>query len=256
MSEPRAWDDLAPRIASALVMAGLGLGAIWLGGWAFLVFASVIAGLMVWEAARMFGSPRPVLDGGFAGLALFLALALPGGFSLPLLFISALVSAGMVTRDRGLYALFHAGILLAAFALLDWRAGEGLALTLWLIAVIIASDVMGYFAGRLLGGPKFWPRVSPKKTWSGTVAGWAGAAAVGAGFAAATPLGWALAPLSVLVAFAGQMGDIAESAVKRRMGVKDSSNLIPGHGGVLDRCDALMGAALFTFLLTLAGFGG
>jgi phosphatidate cytidylyltransferase len=258
MSEPRAWDDLAPRILSALVMAALGLGLIWLGGWPFLVFVSVIAGLMVWEAARMFGSPRPLLDGGFAGLVLFLSVALPGGFSIVLLLVSALVSAGMVTRDRAIYGVFHAAILLAAFALTGWRDEAGLAATLWLIAVVIASDVLGYFAGKMIGGPKFWPRVSPKKTWSGTIAGWLGGGLVGLCFVATTPLGWALAPLSMLVAFAGQMGDIAESAVKRRMGVKDSSNLIPGHGGVLDRLRrADGGVALHAILLALMlGFGG
>ena len=120
---------------------------------------------------------------------------------------------------------------------------------LWLLLIVIASDVAGYFAGRILGGPKFWPRFSPKKTWSGTVAGWIGAALVGFGFWAAglgsAHLLWA----SPLVALAGQMGDIAESAIKRRAGVKDSSNLIPGHGGFLDRFDALAFAAILTVVL-------
>ena len=115
---------------------------------------------------------------------------------------------------------------------------------LWLVAVVVASDTMGYFAGRLIGGPKFWPRISPKKTWSGTVAGWVGAGLVGAGFAAAGTVPWAYALLSPLIALAGQVGDIVESWIKRRAGAKDSSRLIPGHGGVLDRFDALVGAVL------------
>ena len=101
----------------------------------------------------------------------------------------------------------------------------------------------------MIGGPKFWPRVSPKKTWSGTLAGWACAAVAGAVFAGPTGAGPALVPVSVVVAFAGQMGDIAESAVKRRVEVKDSSDLIPGHGGVLDRFDALLGGAVAAVLL-------
>ncbi len=109
----------------------------------------------------------------------------------------------------------------------------------------------GYFAGRLLGGPKFWPRISPKKTWSGTLAGWALAAAVGWGMARhagidAAPL---LAALSAVTAFAAQMGDIGESWIKRRMGVKDSSGLLPGHGGVMDRFDGMTGASVFLYLL-------
>jgi phosphatidate cytidylyltransferase len=121
------------------------------------------------------------------------------------------------------------------------------------VAIVVVSDVAGYFAGKALGGPKFWPRISPKKTWSGTVAGWIGAGLVGAVFADPTGAGLALVPVSVLVGFAGQMGDIAESAAKRMQGVKDSSNLIPGHGGVLDRFDAMLGAALMAGLLLATG---
>ncbi len=118
----------------------------------------------------------------------------------------------------------------------------------WLVLVVVASDIMGYFAGRMLGGPKFWPRVSPKKTWSGTVAGWVGAAAVGLVLVVMGHAGPAIVVLSPLVALAGQMGDIVESLLKRRAGVKDASRLIPGHGGVLDRFDALIGAVLAVWL--------
>jgi phosphatidate cytidylyltransferase len=111
------------------------------------------------------------------------------------------------------------------------------------------SDVAGYFAGRMLGGPKFWPRVSPKKTWSGTIAGWIGAALVGAIWAAWLDAGWETIGISVALAMMAQMGDIAESAVKRKVGVKDSSNLLPGHGGLFDRFDAMLGAALMLLVI-------
>ena len=115
----------------------------------------------------------------------------------------------------------------------------------WLALVVIASDIMGYFAGRFIGGPKFWPKVSPKKTWSGTIAGWIGAALVGAvlmlmGQASAEIIG-----ISIALAIAGQFGDVAESALKRQMGVKDSSNILPGHGGMFDRFDAMLGLQFF-----------
>ena len=118
------------------------------------------------------------------------------------------------------------------------------------MTVVIATDVFGYFAGRTFGGPKFWPSISPKKTWSGTSAGWIAAGVVGFIFALFTDAGWSIVWVSMVLSFASQMGDIAESALKRRMKVKDSSTLIPGHGGPLDRFDALLGAALFMLLVT------
>lgn len=249
MSAARHWHDLMPRILSGLAMAAAGAVLIWLGGWPFRLLACAVAGLMIWEAARMFALPRPGADGALAAGVLLLAVLLPGHFTLPLILASVLVSAARAKEARGLYATAHVAILLTCFGLVLWRDTAGLAGLVWLVAVVVASDVLGYFAGRSLGGPKFWPSISPKKTWSGTVAGWAGAALVGLAFMPASGLGPVLVLLSVLLAFAGQMGDIAESAMKRKMGVKDSSNLIPGHGGVLDRFDALMGASAVTLLL-------
>jgi phosphatidate cytidylyltransferase len=138
--------------------------------------------------------------------------------------------------------------VLAGFGMMALRDDFGVIWMLWLVAVVVASDVAGYFAGRMIGGPKFWPRVSPKKTWSGTVAGWLGGAAVGAGVAAATEAGAGLVGVSVAVAMAAQMGDIAESAIKRHVGVKDSSALLPGHGGLLDRFDGMLGASVFVLI--------
>lgn len=253
MSGAARWHDLAPRIASGVALAAGGALVLWLGGWVFTVAACAICGIMVWEASRMFDAPAPVQDGALAAVAMFLAVVLPGLFVVPLLAVSALVAAARAGRDKGLCLGFHLGLLLCVLALIVLRNDAGLAVALWLVAVVVATDVAGYFAGRALGGPKFWPAVSPKKTWSGTVAGWVAAAAVGAAFAAPTGVGMALVPVSVLVAFAGQMGDIAESAVKRRAGVKDSSALLPGHGGLLDRFDALMGAAAAAMLLWSLG---
>jgi phosphatidate cytidylyltransferase len=127
---------------------------------------------------------------------------------------------------------------------------------MWLVLVVVVTDVVGYFAGRAIGGPKFWPRVSPKKTWSGTVAGWAVAVAVALLFMPLLAAGPGLIVASVLIAMAGQAGDIAQSAIKRHAGVKDSSNLIPGHGGVMDRFDALVAAALVELVLAQTGFLG
>lgn len=244
MNAPAQWHDLAPRVLSGVAMAVGGAALVWTGGWMFTVAVCVLAGLMIWECTGLFDvegrASLPILG----TAALFGALHLPGMIVLPLLLAVAFVAAGQSGRDKGLYALCVLWVLLGCYMMVVLREQAGLIWVIWLVLVVVVSDVAGYFAGRMLGGPKFWPRISPKKTWSGTVAGWVGAAIIGAVFAVPTGAGLMLVPISVLVGFAGQMGDIAESAVKRRVGAKDSSSLIPGHGGVLDRFDAMLGAGL------------
>jgi phosphatidate cytidylyltransferase len=137
-------------------------------------------------------------------------------------------------------------VMLTGFGLVSLRIGVGIEAVVWLVGVVILCDIGGYFAGRMLGGPKFWPAISPKKTWSGTAAGWICAAIWGFAFG-----GIGLAIVSIVIAFAGQLGDILESYLKRRAGIKDSSNLIPGHGGVLDRFDALVAAIVALMVLSM-----
>ena len=140
-------------------------------------------------------------------------------------------------------------ILLAGFGLVQIRDDMGFGWLMWLVLVVVTTDVVGYFAGRAIGGPKFWPRVSPKKTWSGTAAGWVGAAIIGALFSFNAGIGLQLIGISIAVSMASQMGDMAESGMKRRLGVKDSSTLIPGHGGLLDRFDGMLGASVFLLII-------
>ncbi|WP_297543212.1 phosphatidate cytidylyltransferase [Roseovarius sp.] len=253
MSGAARWADLWPRLASGVVLIVVGAVEIWLGGLPFAALVCVLAGAMMWEAARMFAAPDALRSGVLAAVALALALWLPGIMVMPLLLAAVVVASSSVARERGPFFALALWALLGCYAMGTLRAEAGLVWVLWLVAVVVISDVAGYFAGRILGGPKFWPRFSPKKTWSGTIAGWIGAAVIGLIFAGPTGAGLALVPLSVLVGFAGQMGDIAESAVKRLRGVKDSSNLIPGHGGVLDRFDAMLGAALVVVTIWALG---
>ena len=260
MTASPKWDDLAPRLASGAVMVIIGLLGVWLGGiWWHLLIAA-ICGVMVWELAVMLqgaSSDRMLMLGGIAGGAAMLAIELPAGFALPLLLAPALVGVGLLHRRAPTYMIYTAVILMAGYGMMALRDDFGLVWMLWLVLVVFVTDVGGYFAGRMLGGPKFWPRVSPKKTWSGTVAGWICAGIVGAVFAGWQDTSWVLVPVSALLAFAGQLGDIAESAIKRHTGVKDSSALIPGHGGVLDRFDAMVAvAALALVLVYLGAFGG
>jgi phosphatidate cytidylyltransferase len=244
------WNDLGPRLISGGLFAVVGLFAMWLGGHPFHAFVAVICGIMVWEVARMVGAASAsVALGCLAAVALFLLVTLPAGYSLPLVFVPALVGITRLERHRVSYALFSSAILVASFGLIHLRDDFGFIWMVWLALIVIASDILGYFAGRLIGGPKFWPKVSPKKTWSGTIAGWIGAALVGLVYAWKGMAGGEIIGISIALAIAGQFGDIAESALKRRMGVKDSSSILPGHGGMFDRFDAMLGASLFLLLV-------
>lgn len=266
MTASNKWSDLRTRLVSGVLLLAVGLFCLWWGGWALVLLAAAVAGTGVWELARMTGpgaALRPEVLGALAA-ALSLVAALAAGPAVAVAALAAVPLAGLAgpRRDLLVWLAYAFAIMLAVHGLVGLRAEIGLRFVLWLVLVVVASDVLGYFAGRILGGPKFWPRVSPKKTWSGTVAGWIGAALVGLAFARGQGGDAAgLVLLSVLTAFCAQMGDIAESAIKRRAGIKDSSALIPGHGGVLDRFDALIGALVFLAALRLAqvplpGFGG
>lgn len=239
------WADLRTRVLSAIVMIAVGAVEIWLGGTAFAALVVVLTATMVWELASMTAPSRlrtPVTLAAVTGGALVLALVLRSELAVLFLMVPTLLLVLTPRRDRRLAGVYALAIMLAGYGLIDLHQDAGSTAILWLVAVVVATDVLGYFVGRLVGGPKFWPAISPKKTWSGTVAGWIGAALVGLVMVGTVGSSWLLVPLSALVAFAGQMGDIVESWIKRRSGVKDASHLIPGHGGVLDRFDALVGA--------------
>tara|TARA_R110000850_G_scaffold2592_36_gene12315 strand:+ start:5564 stop:6352 length:789 start_codon:yes stop_codon:yes gene_type:complete len=246
------WSDLTARLGSAAAMVLVGSVGIWLGGLGFHVLVALICGLMVWELVgilRPAGGQAQSLLGGLTGAAVLLSVYLPVGFALPLLLGPALVGFGQLARNRTIYMVFTVMILMTGFGMIQVRDEMGVSWMMWLVTVVIVTDVVGYFAGRMIGGPKFWPAVSPKKTWSGTTAGWIGAALVGLFFALYANVGLQLIGVSVAVSMASQMGDISESAMKRKMGIKDSSNLIPGHGGLLDRFDGMLGASVFLLIM-------
>lgn len=252
--DPGRWGDLRPRVLSAIVMVAVGAAEIWLGGPSFAVLVVLLTAGMIWELATITAPVqrnRPLVMAGIAAAALGGALVFRSDLAAAALLVPSVALALTPRRDRRISAIYAAAIMVAGYGLVSLRETAGTTGIIWLVMVVVMSDVAGYFAGRMIGGPKFWPAVSPKKTWSGTVAGWIGAVVVGLAFVAAGKGGMLLVLLSPVVAFAGQMGDIVESWLKRRAGVKDSSHLIPGHGGLLDRFDALIGATVLVMLLGL-----
>ncbi len=251
-SDPGRWSDLSTRVVSGAVMVVVGLWAVWMGQDVFHVFVALVCGAMVWELVLMLSPATRQIAlqlGALAGAAVLLAIYLPAIFALPVLIAPALVGFGQLKQNKTIYLVFTALVLLAGYGMMSVRDDLGFIWMLWLVLVVVITDIAGYFAGRMIGGPKFWPSISPKKTWSGTSAGWVGAGVIGIIFALYTDTGLGLVVISMVVAFASQLGDIAESFIKRKMGVKDSSSLIPGHGGLLDRFDGMLGASVFLLVL-------
>jgi phosphatidate cytidylyltransferase len=246
--------DLATRLGSGAVLAGIGIAAIWAGGLWFEALALLAAAVMIWELARMQAPADragPVALAALALGALTVAHFLPPPWALAPLLAPGLLALATRRPDAAVFAAYGTAVMIASYGLVAFRDEYGGLWLAWLVVVVAATDIAGYFAGRLIGGPKFWPRVSPKKTWAGIVAGWVAGAVVGLAFLGFTTAGRDLPWISAALAFASQLGDVAESAIKRRAGVKDASHLIPGHGGLLDRFDALLGGALFMLVVSL-----
>lgn len=270
MSAATNWGDLGPRVASGVVLAALGFGLLYLGGVPLLLGLAAIGGLAMWELHRMLGGQMPRMAGGLAATgvaaactAQIFAFATGDGlwagvylspWIVPLIGLAVWGGVQSVAdRHRWIFTSYGLLVLFALVGLFYLRVRYDWRLALLVVGVVVATDIAGYFAGRFLGGPKFWPRVSPKKTWSGTVAGWIAAALV-----AWALLGWDPAMvlgIAPLLSLASQMGDAAQSAIKRRVGIKDASSLIPGHGGVLDRFDAMIGASAVATLVMVIGGG-
>lgn len=210
---------LLTRVLSAAVLAPIAIAAVYFGGWPFAVFWGVAALVALWEWFRIVGGPRHYV--------------------------------------WSLAGLLYAALLLLAPVILRTDPAYGIAAIFFLFAIVWTTDIAGYFAGRAIGGPKLAPAISPKKTWSGAIAGLAGAMALvafGAHYLPETRVVPLLGVAALLSVFS-QVGDLGESALKRRFNVKDSSQIIPGHGGVMDRLDGFWAAAVCAAIIGLARGG-
>lgn len=252
--------DLGKRAIAGLVMAILAAVVIYLGGWYFAAVMMVVLVLMAWEWARLTMSDSrrryavlgvvllPLL---LMGLLQYWVTAAPtatqalvaGSIGAALLLVSMLLIrrvGGWPERLWAVVGIVYLGVPAVAFlALRDLP--HGMQLVFWLVIVVVATDVFAYLTGRSLGGPKLAPRISPGKTWSGLAGGVAGAVVLGTLAAGLGEWGWLQGGLFAgILAVVAQSGDLFESFVKRRAGVKDSGQLIPGHGGMLDRLDGYL----------------
>ena len=247
--------NLSTRIIAAAVLIPLAIAIAYAGGWLWTALVTLAAiGLYVeWLMVVGATAEKRVVATGVAALAV-------AGFSLAIGRIDAalavlaigLVAVALMTPVRRNWAaagILYAGVAEIASVLLRHDAVKGFVALVFVLLIVWVTDSGGYFAGRGIGGPKLWPRVSPKKTWAGAVGGLVASLAVACAFAV-LDLGKAgpLLTISGVLSVVSQLGDLFESAVKRRFGVKDSSQIIPGHGGLLDRLDGFVAAVAFAAL--------
>ena len=251
--------DLWPRVAAAVAMGSVALAATWIGGFLFAAFWWLASIVVLWEWQRLVGGERLIVarvGAGAVALALAALWALHDSIAgvVAALILGAAAVGWIAGGRQGIWAaagVLYAGALVASVGLLRVSPSFGMASILWLFAVVWGADIAAYFAGRLIGGPRLWPRVSPGKTWAGAIVGAFTGAVLGLMLAAWTNRLAALFWLGLATAIVSELGDLFESALKRRFGVKDSSGLIPGHGGLMDRLDAFTSASFFAAVVAI-----
>lgn len=260
------FSNLQLRVVSAVVLIAAILVPAWFGGMPFRVIAGAIGAIMFLEWVMMTTSGRDVPHAAVSAVALLAALgAVVYGVS-PWLTPAVLAAAVALSALSALlfkagawfsYGVAYCGLSALALAALRGADTAGFVAVLFLFAVVWVTDIAAYFVGRRIGGPKLAPSISPGKTWSGAVGGALFGTAAGVAVVAAAGLfdTWYYIVLGLGISVVSQAGDLFESAVKRRFGAKDSSRLIPGHGGVLDRVDGLVAAALALYVVGVAVSG-
>jgi phosphatidate cytidylyltransferase len=250
--------NLVTRVIAALVLAPAAIAIAYAGGWLWIALVTLAAVGLYVEWLTIIGAAREkrVVASGVVGLAI-------SGFCLGIGRIDAalvalvlgLAGVALLSPQRRIWTatgFFYAAAAQMASVLVRLDQTHGFIALIMILLVVWVTDIGGYFAGRGIGGPKLWPRVSPKKTWAGAIGGFAASLVTAAGFAAfglgkTGPMLLLAAALSVV----SQLGDLFESAVKRRFGVKDSSHIIPGHGGLLDRLDGFVAAVVVAAIFGL-----
>jgi phosphatidate cytidylyltransferase len=256
--------ELMLRVGSALVLAPLAIGTAYLGGWPLALFWSLAAIGVFWEwSALVAGNEKRsvVLVGGVA-LVIALALAAAGRLmGASIVSVLGIIATAPIApaQQRGWVAagVPYAGAIGIAPIALRSDSEDGFVALIFLFAIVWTTDIVAYFMGRLIGGPKLMPRVSPKKTWSGAISGLAAAvlAAIAVGEVAGLSGLYSIALVAAILSAVAQAGDLFESRLKRRFGAKDSSHLIPGHGGLMDRLDGFVLAAAVAALIGIVRGG-
>ncbi|QWG16309.1 phosphatidate cytidylyltransferase [Bradyrhizobium sediminis] len=250
--------NLVMRVAAAFVLAPLAIAIAYAGGWLWAAAATFAAVGLYVEWLMIVGAAREmrVMAPGAAALAAAGLCFAVGRIDAALIVLAiGLAAVALLSPERRIWTatgFAYAAAAEIASVLVRLDPAQGFAALMLVLLVVWVTDIGGYFAGRGIGGPKLWPRVSPKKTWAGAIGGFAASLAIAAAFAA-LGLGKTvpLLLLGAVLSIASQLGDLFESAVKRRFGVKDSSHIIPGHGGLMDRLDGFIAAIVLAAIFGL-----
>ena len=250
------WYDLQLRIISAFFLLFISTYCIYLGNHIFTMFIVLLVGIMHWELGKMLSpisSQAMWFSAILSMLVIFYLLGSKSTFGpIVILLINFHFQRNFFHHSRNFGAFYSLAVIICGLIFYKVRLDFGLFHTVWLIGIVVVTDTAGYIIGRMVGGPKVFPRVSPKKTWSGVLAGWF---AVGifswsfVGNVAPQNLFVTFVSISIILSVAAQIGDIVQSHLKRLSDVKDSSNLLPGHGGFMDRFDGFIGATVVTGLI-------
>ncbi len=253
------WSDLPPRMYSAMILGAIGFIAIYFGGTFLLIAVTFLVVFMHYELAKM-QSPLLLRVPKYSSIVAFFALLVlhystTWVLSLIVIAISLVCQYFFMNTQKLAGAVYSMIIILGGLHFMELRSDFGSLFLAWVICVVIMTDTFGYFGGRVIGGPRFFVSISPNKTWAGILSGWVGAWVcthffikfnVFLDFSYSKQI---LFLFAILLSFCSQIGDLFESFIKRKCKVKDSSNIIPGHGGFMDRFDGIIVATLICGVL-------
>lgn len=256
MNKNSAWYDLRLRLISASILLFACGFCIYFGGYLFTLFIIALVGVIHWELGKML-SPMSVQAMWFSSILSVVVtfyLLLSNGFLWPILIllINFHFQKNFFHHSRSFGAFYSLAVIVCGIIFYRVRMEFGLYHTVWLIGIVVVTDTAGYLVGRIIGGPKVFPRISPKKTWSGVLAGWVAVGLFSWLFVeniAPQSLFIKFLSISILLSVSSQIGDMIQSHLKRKSYVKDSSGLLPGHGGFMDRFDGFVGAMVVTGLI-------
>jgi phosphatidate cytidylyltransferase len=256
MNINNSWYDLRLRLISALFLLIVSAVCIYFGNFFFTVFVIFLVGVMHWELGKML-SPMSEQAMWFSAalsvlVTVFLLVLDNPFFLILILLINFHFQKHFFHQSRNFGAFYSLAVIVCGIIFYKVRLEFGLYHTVWLIGIVVVTDTAGYLIGRIIGGPKVFPRISPKKTWSGVLAGWFAVGIFSWMFVeniAPQSLFLKFISVSIILSVAAQIGDMIQSHLKRRSNVKDSSGLLPGHGGFMDRFDGFVGAMVVTGLI-------